>query len=1266
MHRSLTTAVSQATPRDISRLDPEALKDLLAENRLLREEIRVAREAAEITASLVVQQFEETERILHRFQSANAQRKAVLNSAAQISIIAADRDGVISVFNTGAENLLGYRADEVIGRQTPEIFHAESELTRRGQILGVPAHALLQEYAVRDMSEGSLWTYVRRDGIHFPVNMTINALREPEGTISGYLCIAMDITERKQAEEALRQAHDQLEYRVMERTRELAEANEELQNEIRERRQIEGSLREHQAELAGIMDSITDRMSMIDEGLTIVWANDIAKRLFGQEMIGEKCYDVYRRRTEPCENCIALRTFADGKIHEHETDAISVDGERLTFWCTTSVTAWYPDGRPKMVVENSRDITARKKAEEALRASEENYRSIFENATEGIFQTTPAGRFLAVNPAFIRIVGYDSEAELFDRVTDLRKQLYVNPERRDEFKRLMARDGSVRNFETRFYRKDGAIIHISLNAHAVQDPDGEILYYEGILEDITQRKRAEELKIAKDTAEAATQAKSDFLANMSHEIRTPLNAIIGLTDLSLRTDLSPKQRDYLQKISTSGHTLLEIINDILDFSKIEAGRMELENTEFDLQDKLENLADMLSGRAGEKGIELVMAVDDDVPRALIGDPLRLTQVLTNLTNNAIKFTDSGEVTVRVSLVQRDAEQVRLRFTVKDSGIGIDREVIQNLFTPFTQADGSTTRKYGGTGLGLAISKRLVEMMHGEIRALSEGGNGATFLFTGRFQLPERGEEKKPEAPRHLSGKRILVVDDNAAAREIIQHNLRSFGFRAEGVASGEAAIETLQGRAGEGGFDLLILDWMMPEMDGIDTLKRIQGDPDLPTPMVLMMTAFGREEVIQQAGHLGVDGFLIKPIKLSVLFDTLMGLFGGNGGTPERGAAAEAVMETDTVRGATVLLVEDNLINRQVATEILTGVGLTVETAENGRDAVAAVQERDYDAVLMDIQMPEMDGYQATRTIRHDLSRHDLPIIAMTAHALKGDREKCLAAGMNDYVTKPIRTEDLLAALSQWISGASGTGEGGAPAAGAETVPPSQVETLPAGWPVLEGIDVGAGIRRVSGKRSLFLNLLSSFARDYATVGSSVQEALRRGDVDGAVHQVHTVKGVAANISAERLAGAAARLEKELRNTGAAGPERLAAFGAAVQQVMVEIAELEEMTDGPPGPDGAEAERAGDGGEGTPEKASPDNLHGRMVMLDRLLTANDLEAEEVLEELRASLGTSSEGGKALGRVADSIDRLDFYGARKALAAAAGALSLPWEDDRHGE
>ncbi len=1245
MHRSLEIITPQAPSRQAMGVHPDQAAALIEENRLLREEIRVSREAAEITADLVVRQFEETEKILRRFQSANAQREAVLNSASQISIIAADQEGVITVFNAGAENLLGYRADEVLGRQTPEIFHAESELTRRGKILGIPSHHLLYEYALRNWSDQSEWTYVRRDGTAFPVNMTINALWDPEGWISGYLCIAMDITERKQAEEALGQAHDELEQRVTERTRELAEANEDLQSEIRERRQIEKHLRENQAELTGIMDSITDRMSMIDETLTIVWANDIAKRLFGREMIGKKCFEVFRRRSEPCEHCIALKSFADGKIHEHETDAVSVNGDHLIFWCTTSVTAWHPDGRPKMVVENSRDITARKKVEQALRASEENYRSIFENATEGIFQTTPEGGFLAVNPAFARIVGYDSEEELLQQVTDLREQLYVDPEKRDEFKRIMERRGRVQNFETRFYRKDGVVIHVSLNAHIVRNKEDNRIYYEGILEDITQRKRAEELKIDKEAAEAATRAKSDFLANMSHEIRTPLNAIIGLTDLSLRTDLSAKQRDYLRKVKLSGRTLLEIINNILDFSKIEAGRMELERTEFDLQEKLENLADMLSGKVGEKGIELVVSADEDVPRALIGDPLRLTQVLTNLANNAVKFTDKGDVAVRASLLHKDADRVRLRFTVKDSGIGIGREAIRGIFSPFSQADGSTTRKYGGTGLGLAISKRLVEMMNGEISVLSEPGKGAAFNFTARFDLPESRVDAKPEAPRSLSGKCILVVDDNAAAREIVQQALRSFGFRPFGAESGSAALEAMKARGGEGAFDLLIVDWMMPEMDGIALLKQVHDDPSLPDLPVLMMTAFGREEVMQQAESLGVDGFLIKPIKTSVLFDTLMGVFGVETASPDESvSAADEIPIHGDVGGARVLIVEDNPINQQVAAEILTHAGMIVETAENGQAAVSAIQRTDFDAVLMDIQMPEMDGYQATRKIRRDLKHRNLPIIAMTAHALKGDREKCLAAGMDDYVTKPVNVEELLTVLSHWIA-----------VAPTEAGPDNP---SPDAWPQMEAIDVSAGINRLSGNRSLYMRLLSSFAEDYETVSSSIRDALGRGNVDAAIEQVHAIKGVAGNISADALAGIAAQLENDLRKTGKADPGVVDCFEKAVGKVLDAIRRLMEMNDALRGLDDPETDLSdGKFQAGTAEDAA---IYERLTALDRLLLANDLEAEEAFKALKGSLGPWPEGEAPLTRLSHHIQRLDFARARKEATEIARLLAVKSE------
>ncbi len=1242
-----------------ARMHSGEIQALIEENQILRNEIRVAREAAEITANLVVKQFEETEKVLRRFQTANAQRKAVLNSALQISIVATDTDSTITVFNTGAENLLGYRADEIIGKQTPELFHSETELIERARSLSaecgrvVEAPNLLYEYAIQGRSEQREWTYVDKYGAPFPVNMSINALREADGAVSGFLCIAMDvsekkrsekalqesernyrllvnnipnvvykgytdgsidvyddkieklsgypmeafqskrlkwtdlilpediegarqefidalkgkrsylreyrirkkngdivwveaggqiicdaagkaefitgallnITERKHAEEALRRAHAELETRVEERTAELARMNEDLQAEIRERRQAEDALRESEQQLAGIVASVTDRMSMIDETHTIVWANDVARRLFGDDVVGKKCHEAYRLKREVCRVCVVAQTFKDGQVHEQEVDAVGRDGRRMIFWSTASVTAWHKDGRPRLVVENSRNITARKRVEEALRASEQKYRGIFENATEGIFQTTPPGRIITANPAFVNILGYDSAEDLVKSVTDIREQVYVVPENRDEFKRLMEQKGSVKNFETRWYRKDGRKIHVSINAHSVLDDRGAILYYEGILEDVTQKKRAQELKIAKDAAEAATHAKSNFLANMSHEIRTPMNAIIGLTDLALNAELTPKQREYFSMIQVSARSLLRIINDILDFSKIEAGRLDIEKTDFMLHTLLDNLSDMFSNMASDKGIEMVISVDDDVPDALVGDPLRLGQVLTNLMSNAVKFTNKGEVFIKVSAVKKEDDAARLKFMVKDTGIGIAREQLAKLFVSFSQADDSITRKYGGTGLGLTISKRLVEMMGGEFQVKSRPGKGSAFAFALTFQLQSGNDARKPDIPDELQGKRVLVVDDNRTSRQIMSELLLKLRFEATAAAGGRAALEALDAAHPETPYDLIIVDWMMPDMDGIATVKEIMARPECRQIPVVMMTAFGRDEVIEEARAAGVKAFLIKPIKLSLLVKTILEIFGETAaaGPPRAGAPSpDASGFIRRSRQDRILVVEDNYINQRVAAELLENAGMIVEIAGNGREALDILASSSFEAVLMDVQMPEMDGYETARMIRKDPAHRSLPVIAMTAHAMTEDLDMCIASGMNDYITKPIDSGRLFSVLARWIKAGEmkrdltgRRGDGRSPA-------PALPERLP-------GVDVKATLRRLEGDARLFRDILSDFRKNYAHATEEITAALDRGDIETAIRKAHSVKGVAGTLSAGELQAAAAALERGLK-----------------------------------------------------------------------------------------------------------------------------------------
>ena len=821
----------------------------------------------------------------------------------------------------------------------------------------------------------------------------------------------------------------------------------------------------------------------------------------------------------------------DGGRIEFETNLIQPDGSRRSV-TVVAETVLNEEGAVVRVAGITQDISERVQAWEQVILARDKAEQYFQVTPSAIFTVDRDKTVTSWNNAMVRATGYTPD-EAIGRTCDFFAEspcivkcgLYAD----DVPKPVLRGECTIR-------RKDGAVRHILKNVDELRDEQGVVIGGIESFEDVTERLEAEsrvleanrELEAARRAAEAASVAKSEFLANMSHEIRTPMNAVMGITQLVLKTELTGQQREYLRKVMFAADSLLGIINDLLDFSKIEAGRMELESTTFLLQDVLDQVIDLVAEKAREKRLELLIELQDNVPAALVGDPLRLGQILTNLCSNAIKFSSSGEIVISIAADRIADGETTLRFAVRDRGIGMSPEQQERLFQPFTQADSSTTRRYGGTGLGLAICRQLVTLMGGEISVSSAPGEGSEFTFTGRFGIGEQQPQPVPEFTPDLRGMRVLVIDDSPIACDIFRSQLSSLSYDVTVALSGEEGISKLKQAPEKKPYDLIILDWVMPEMDGFATARRIRELRGLPhDPKIIMATAYGCGEAAQLTQSAGLDGYLPKPSNLSVLFDVIMGAFGreqserGLKGR-DRGAGQPVGRE---LRGASVLLVEDNEYNQLVAGELLKSAGLYVTVADNGRAALELLQTRPFDVVLMDIQMPVMDGYEATRCIRANEAFRDLPVIAMTAHAMASDRDKCLAAGMNDYVSKPVNPTELYAALSAWVKPGNRV-----------VLPPEPVATpgvddsdfpLPHSLP---GIFIGAGLKLCNDNKRLYRDLLVRFRNDRRSCAEYILDALNAGLTAEASRTAHTMKSVAGTLGARDLAESAARLEQAINS----------------------------------------------------------------------------------------------------------------------------------------
>ena len=1197
--------------------------------------------AAEATASALRFARERAERA-----EADERVRLILESTGD-GLFGLDDEGGTTFVNAAACEILGYTAEELIGESLHELVHHSLEdgtslsrsECRMGDAIRRGAHVQVDDEV--------LW---HKDGRAIPVEYSARPILQGE-SVTGAVVSFRDVTERREQEERFRTVYN--------------------------------------APQDGIV--FFDETGIID-------CNDSVARMLG-----------YGDRTEVIgvpPSAISPETQPDGRPsseaqQQEMARAIEQGSHRFewlhrkrsgeTFPVEVSLTAVQLGGRPA-ILGLWRDLTERHRAELQARALSEFRQAIWKmDSTTDLLEVLNALRasvdLLSVPFEVIGVNLVDASLdppsvtvhnlrpldgtwniERMQNPRDARALVGAWQAGRIAYRRdLLAGDalfdGEKGDWKLN-QRQPRCIIDIpftrgtlALNSSAPNAFDDHLESLQSLArvlgEALTRFEDLQALRERTEQAEAASQAKADFLANMSHEIRTPMNAVIGMAHLALRTNLDAKQRDYLEKIQGSAQHLLGIINDVLDFSKIEAGKLDVEVIDFELDKVLDNVANLIGDKAGDKGLELVFDLDPGLPNDLRGDPLRLGQVLINYANNAVKFTETGSIIIGARQVESDEDGFLVRFEVRDTGIGMTPEQVAKLFQSFQQADTSTTRKFGGTGLGLAISKKLAVLMGGDVGVESEPGAGSTFWFTARLSRGEaRARQLMPSVD--LRERHVLVVDDNAQARQILGEMLTSMTFRVEVVASGEEALAAIAAADhASDPFEIVFLDWRMPPgIDGIETARRL-GDLDLKAtrPHMVMVTAYGREEAFQQATTAGIEVTLVKPVNPSILFDAAIRALGGATQASASPATTAPGVDVDVsaIRGARLLLAEDNLLNQQVAMEILADAGFEVELAENGQQALEMATAGAYDAVLMDVQMPVMDGEQATREIRKVDGMADLPILAMTANAMAGDRERCLDAGMNDHIAKPIDPDQLFRTLLQWVPAQEALPDGAVPAtaddatvtaAGPDTTPAAHADPTgdgvalrpvsPGGLESIEGLDVKGGLSRVLNKRDLYERLLKQFLTGPESQTVATVRALRaEGDATGATRAAHSLKGSAGTLGAGELQQRAAALEAALKQElpDAEVEPLLGAVEDELARMLGAIAAVLAPGETPPravaGPSDDAAIRSG---SGTIDVDWEEALRV-VVELERLLELEDAGAIDVFEAsaelLRAALGTEA-------------------------------------------
>ena len=1035
-------------------------------------------------AVLLLRDITERQRAEEKIKRARDDYLTITNLTGDITV-KVDREDKWTFLNDGACQFWGKPRKELIGKAFTDYLHPADQEKTKAALKKVENKETVKSL-INSQKTPEGWKTVEWNGA---------PLFDDDGNYVGFQATGRDITERKLAEEELRESEEK-----------------------------HSNLFQHSY----------DAIFIHDLDGKIIDVNQKVLNLFGytkEQILSLTILDLHPEEALEKSKRAFETISADGVVNL-EIDFKKKDGGVFPAEISSSL---FEVGGEKVVQGIVRDITERKSMEKALRESEKKHRTMVEQSLQGL-AVVQDFRIVFANTALADMTGYTVE-ELLSLSPDKVEPL-IHAEDRDlvwgRFQDRLSGKPVLPRYEFRIVRKDGTVRWLEMFASRI-DYRGKPAAQAALM-DITERKQAEEhLKKAKEEAEDANRLKSEFLANMSHEIRTPMNAIIGMTDITLDTDLTEEQRDYLGTVKESARGLLELLNDILDLSKIEADRVELETIDFDLRVTVEGVADTLATKASAKGLELACIIHSQVPCLLRGDPGRIRQILMNLAGNAIKFTEEGEVVIRVELEEETEDSAELVVSVVDTGVGIPADQQAWIFESFTQADGSTTRKHGGTGLGLSISRRLVEMMGGRIGVESKPSKGSRFWFTVALQKQEDSHEELPPVAPDIRGMRILVVDDNQTNRTIVVKMTESFGCSPEAVESGKEAIRALKRAAHrEKLFDLVLLDMQMPGMDGEETLGAIRQDPDIKDVTVIILTSLGVRGDVARLQALGGAGYLTKPIKQSQLFDTIITVLSRQkrvvGEEPIRIVTRHTIAE-EKRRKTRILLAEDNPMNQKLAVALLKRAGYLIDAVENGRLAVEAINRRAYDLVLMDVQMPEMDGFEATRAIRKKQDeRKDIPIVAMTAHAMKGDREKCLQAGMDDYVAKPIEPQELLGTIEKWTRSCdSNEATVGRKESGTHQLPP--------GIP----IDLEAALDRFDGDNEFLEKMLQEFVESAPKQLEMLEGAIKKGDAKLVEREAHSIKGAAGNLGATGIADVSLKLELLARKTNLTGTNHVIA-----------------------------------------------------------------------------------------------------------------------------